>query len=313
MKLRPFRFRRGSMKIIEVRPQGYCGGVMNAIKKVIELRKQRPNEKITVLGSLVHNRYVKKALEELNIETIEAKNKTRLDLLDEVNDGIVVFTAHGISDEVSQKAEEKKLEVLDASCPFVLSTQNIVKDELEKGSVIFYIGKKGHPEAEAVVSSSERIYLVEKPEDIPEGVKEPVFVTNQTTMSILEIESLFKEILKKYPQASIHDEICSATRIRQQAILNLKDENPDVLIVVGDPSSNNTRKLADIGKKAGIPEVISIETAADLDLSHFKPDSTVAITSGASTPTSLRRQVQEKLASGTEPEILHGEDLLQAR
>ncbi len=300
------------MQIIEVRPQGYCGGVMQAIDKVVRLRKERPEEKITVLGSLVHNRFVQQALEELNIQTLESNGKTRLELLDEIDEGIVVFTAHGISQQVREAARARKLEVLDASCPFVLSTQNIVREQTEQGHTVFYIGKKGHPEAEAVVSSSSRIILIEKPEDIPKGIETEIFVTNQTTMSILEIEPIFQAIRSLYPDAAIHDEICSATRVRQQAVLSLADQKPDLLIVVGDPGSNNTRKLADIGKAAGIAQVLSIETAADLDLDAIRPDMKIAITSGASTPTALRKQVREKLISKKETPLPHGEDLLKA-
>lgn len=116
-----------TLKLIEVNPQGFCGGVVAAITKIKKLRTDRPEAKITVLGNLVHNRFIQEALDSLNILTLEAKGKTRLELLDEIEDGIVVFTAHGISDSVRKKAQEKGLEVLDASCPFVLQTQAEVK------------------------------------------------------------------------------------------------------------------------------------------------------------------------------------------
>ena len=122
-------------------------------------------------------------------------------------------------------------------------------------------------------------------------------MSNQTTMSILDIQDLFEKIRARYPDALMNDEICNATRIRQQAILDLKDDRPDVLIVVGDPSSNNTRQLEAIGRKAGIKQVIRIEKAADLDLSAIDPEARVAVTSGASTPAWLRQQVLDLLSS----------------
>lgn len=307
-------------EVIEVNPQGYCGGVMQAIRKAVNLRKEKPEARITLLGSLVHNRYIQQVLEELGIEVLEAKGKTRLELLDEIDEGIVVFTAHGVSPAVRKKAQEKGLEVMDASCPFVLSTQKIVAEKIRDGNTILYIGKKGHPESEAVYTSSDQVILIERKEDIPDGIEGPVFVTNQTTMSVLELQDLFDEILKRYPDAEIHDEICSATRVRQQALLNLKGQDIDVLVVVGDPTSNNTRKLADTGKKAGIPEILQVETASDpalnslclrLQESENRKPQRVAVTSGASTPTLLKDQVVAKLQKNEEPAAFDALELLE--
>lgn len=283
--------------IIEVTPQGYCGGVMQAIAKVKALRKEHPQDKITILGSLVHNVYVNQALEQMGIRILEAKEKTRLELLDEIDDGYVVFTAHGISDAVRLKAQQKGLQILDASCPFVLQTQKIVKSKIEEGFQVLYIGKKGHPEAEAVVSSDPAVTLVSSHDDIPDDLEGNIFVTNQTTMSIMDIQTLFDAICQKYPQAQINDEICNATRVRQQALLKLEKQDIDLLIVVGDPSSNNTRQLEKIGRVAGIPEVIRIESPDDLDDYDLDDYENIAVTSGASTPTILKEKVIEKLRS----------------
>ena len=290
--------------IIEVRPQGYCGGVLKAIQVAKQCRIENPDEKITILGNLVHNQYVKKALETYQIHTVENKEKTRLELLDEIDDGIIIFTAHGVSHMVYEKAKEKGLKIYDASCPFVLSTQKIVQQKLKEGYSIFYIGKNHHPEAESIYSTSNNIYLIEKEEDIPEKIQKPIFVTNQTTMSIYDIQFLFDSIQKKYPNALIHDEICNATRVRQQAILDLKDQNVDALIVVGDPSSNNTKQLAYIGYKAGIQNVYRVETVNDIDINTFQSCKTIAITSGASTPTYLTKQIISYLTElNHKPEI----------
>ena len=290
--------------IIEVRPQGYCGGVLKAIQVAKLCRAENPDKKITILGNLVHNQYVKKALQTYQIHTVENKEKTRIELLDEIDDGIVIFTAHGVSHFVYEKAKEKGLEIYDASCPFVLSTQKIVQQKLKEGYIIFYIGKNHHPEAESIYSTSKDVYLIEKVEDIPDGIQKPIFVTNQTTMSIYDIQFLFDSIQKKYPKALIHDEICNATRVRQQAILDLKNQDVDALIVVGDPSSNNTKQLAYIGRKAGIQNVYRIETVNDIDLNDFKQCKTIAITSGASTPTYLTQQIIQYLTDlSDKPEI----------
>lgn len=283
--------------ILEVRPQGFCGGVMKAVQIAKQVRKEHPKEKITILGNLVHNQYVTKALEKMAIDTVDEKGSTRLDLLDQIEEGIVIFTAHGVSEAVYQKAKAKGLMIYDASCPFVLQTQKIVKEKLKAGFTIFYIGKNKHPEAESIYSLSDQVILIETIEDIPSKIVGDIFVTNQTTMSTLDIQDLFAAIKEKYPHAEFFNEICNATRVRQEAILNLKGQSIDALIVVGDPSSNNTNQLAQIGQRAGIPHIFkveSIESIQEMDFSNKK----IAITSGASTPTYLTKQIIDFLKTG---------------
>ena len=282
-------------KVTKVKPQGYCGGVLKAIQMAKECRKLHPNESITILGNLVHNNYVKEALTLYDLKTVEDPSKTRWELLDLVESGIVIFTAHGVNQSVKEKAIKKGLTIVDASCPFVLQTQKIVEQKLNAGYYVFYIGKKGHPEAEAIYSENDRVFLIEKIEDIPKNLKGNIFVTNQTTMSVIEIKNLFTKIKEIYPDASIYDEICNATRVRQEAILALKDQNVDTLIVVGDPSSNNTKKLCAMGVSAAIKNVYRIEDLQQLKPEMFQNARHIAITSGASTPTYLMEQVYEYL------------------
>ena len=297
-----------TQNIITVKPQGYCGGVLKAIETAKNTRIQYPNKKITILGNLVHNQYVKKALQYYSIDTIEDKTKTRYELLDEIKEGIVIFTAHGVSPKVYKKAKDKGLILIDASCPFVLQTQKIVKKYLDEDYTIFYIGKNKHPEAESIYTMSDHVYLIEPHKDIPKINTSKIFITNQTTMSIYELKDTFEKIKSLYPFAIFHDEICNATRVRQQAILNLK--NVDCLIVVGDPTSNNSQKLVDIGKKSGIQDIFSIQTVEDIDKKDFEKYSTIAITSGASTPTYLTNQVKDYLSNDIEKPKIRIQEIL---
>lgn len=284
------------MIITEVTPQGYCGGVKAAIEKVQNYKKHHPDQPVTILGALVHNRHVSEMLAAQGIQTLEKKGASRLELLDEIEKGTVVFTAHGVHDDVRRKAEAKGLQILDASCPFVAGTQKIIQQQRKTGASVLYIGKKGHPEAEAALLD-EGVYLIEKEEDIPAGLQGSVFVTNQTTMSIMETQSIFDAIRCRYPQANFHDEICNATRVRQQAVLGLQGKGIDALVVVGDPSSNNTRKLAQTGIAAGIPHIFQVENARDIDPELFKGICHAALTSGASTPAALKDEVAARLRS----------------
>lgn len=297
-----------NMEVIKVTPRGYCKGVTRAIALAKKTAQEYPDTPIYVLGMLVHNAYVMEALKQLHIQPIDDKTKTRMELLDQIDEGVVIFTAHGIAPQVIEKAKAKGLICVDASCPDVVKTQDIVKDALTKGSEIFYIGKKYHPEAEAVLSMDEHVHLITCERDIPDMPENTkIFVTNQTTMSIFDIDALFQSIAKQYPNAEFCEEICNATRIRQQAVADLKQQQIDVLYVVGDAHSNNSNRLAAIAKDAGIPDVYLIDDVHDISDEQLVNKTKVAITSGASTPTYLTAQViayLENYEPGlTKPEI----------
>lgn len=298
------------MNVIRLKPQGYCGGVLKAIAIAKRSKEENPDQTITVLGNLVHNTYVKEALSSIGIQTVDDPTKTRLELLDEIKEGIVIFTAHGVHEEVYQKAKDKGLQIVDASCPFVVQTQQKVKDYCQKGYTIFYIGKYHHPEAESIYWNNPSVHLIQKKEDIPQGIKTPVFVTNQTTMSILELQPIFETIRQQYPKALIQDELCNATRIRQQAVMDI-DKDVDLVIVVGDPSSNNTQKLAEIAREK-IPSVLCIQDVTELDDSRLEGIRKVAITSGASTPHALTQQIIDYLEHypNAKKERLNGSEIL---
>lgn len=284
------------MEIIKVTPRGYCKGVIRAITIAKETATKYPDQPIFVLGMLVHNQYVMEALKNLNIIAIDDKKKTRMELLDEINNGVVIFTAHGISDEVINKAKEKGLICVDASCPDVKKTQEIVKEHIRNGDTILYIGKQNHPEAEAVCSiKPEQIYLITSQNNIPKNLSGNIFVTNQTTMSVFDIKIIFEGIREIYPTATFSEEICNATRIRQEAIAAVALQEVDCLFVVGDKYSNNSNRLAQIAREKGIPEVFLIDTVQDIPTKQLSTFKKIAVTSGASTPTYLTKQVIEYL------------------
>ncbi|NBK98182.1 MAG: 4-hydroxy-3-methylbut-2-enyl diphosphate reductase [Erysipelotrichia bacterium] len=278
------------MEIIKVVPRGYCKGVVRAINIAKETALKYPDQNIYILGMLVHNKYVIEALKAYNIITIDDKDKSREELLDTIDEGIVIFTAHGIHPKVKQKAIEKGLHCIDASCLDVLKTQEIVDEHLKANYEVLYIGKHKHPESSAVCDHNKHVHLIENEQDIQVlPTYKKVFVTNQTTMSYYDVEHLFTLIQKKYPNVKISDEICNATRSRQEAVANLKDV--DALIVVGDKASNNANRLAQIAKEKGIGHVYLIDDVNDLDIQEILNFKKVGISAGASTPTYLINQV----------------------
>ncbi len=262
-----------------------------AIKAAKETKERYPNEDIYVLGHLVHNSYISKALEELGIKTLDDSATTKLELIEKIDNGVVIFSAHGIDQKIKSRAIEKGLIVIDATCPFVLATADLIRKMISDGYEVLYIGKAGHPEAEAILSIDEHIHLTSK-DYIPELSGDKIFVTNQTTMSIYDIRDIFDVIREKYPYAVFADEVCKATRQRQEAMMGIVDA--DLVYVVGDSLSNNSQKLKVIAEKS-CPKVRLIGSANDIDVNDLLDVENVYVTSGASTPNVLRDQVIEAL------------------
>lgn len=276
------------MQVIKVVPRGYCKGVVSAINAVKEARANYSGN-IYILGMIVHNTFVKTALEVYHIISLDTSKKSKEQYLDEINDGMVIFTAHGTSNALIEKAKSKGLKYVNACCTDVLKTHKIIEDYEQKGYSTIYIGKKNHPEAEAVVANYSSVHLVENKQDV-DALKietNKIMITNQTTMSINDIKNLRDYIVNKFPEAIFNEEICDATRVRQEAVSTIKDAT--MLLVVGDPLSNNSNKLLQMNE--AIPKRHMIESVEDIDISWFDENEIVAITSGASTPTYITNQV----------------------
>lgn len=283
------------MEIKRVVPSGYCKGVVNAINIVKKTKEEYPNENIYILGMIVHNSYVSKQMEDLGVITLEDPNLSKEELLDTIEKGVVIFTAHGISDKIKQKALDKGLICVDASCVDVLKNKDLIKSYLDKGYDVVYFGKKKHPEAEAILSLSNNIHLVSNISDIDNLniSNDNLFITNQTTMSYLEVEDMLKLIKDKYPTCIIQKEICNATSSRQLAITNIKDG--DVLYVVGDVKSNNTNKLKEIGLKY-FKKVFLISNYKEINKKDLVNENKIYVTAGASTPPILIDEVIDYLS-----------------
>ena len=278
------------MKTIKITPRGYCHGVVSAINTITKLDKKSIPKPIYILGMLLHNKKLIESFSDDGIITLHDPSKTRLELLEQVNEGTVIFTAHGISPKVKEKAIEKGLHIIDTSCKDVLKSQKVVNDYLNDGHSIIYIGKKGHPESEAAMDISPNVHFIERKEDIDNlNLKGDIALTNQTTMSVYDVYQIAEYAKTKFPNIVFIDEICNATRIRQEAVIN--QEPVDHLFVVGDKLSNNSRKLAYVSKTQANIDSTLIEGVEDIDLDKLKDYETVAVTSGASTPTKVTREV----------------------
>lgn len=280
------------MEVIKISPRGYCYGVVDAMvlarKAAKNLDLPRP---IYILGMIVHNKHVTDAFSEDGIITLDGPN--RLDILRKVEKGTVIFTAHGISPEVRKIAKEKGLTTVDATCPDVTKTHDLIKEKTKEGYKVIYVGKKGHPEPEGAIGvAPEHVHLVENVDDVKklDINSENIIITNQTTMSQWDVSDIMKATLDKYPHSQIHNEICLATQVRQEAVAEQAKE-ADLLIVVGDPKSNNSNRLAQVSKEIAGTPAYRIADLSELQLEWLKGIKKVAVTSGASTPTPITKEV----------------------
>jgi 4-hydroxy-3-methylbut-2-enyl diphosphate reductase len=280
------------MKVIKISPRGYCYGVVDAmvIARNAALDKTLPRP-IFILGMIVHNKHVTDAFEEEGIITLDGSNRN--DIIEQVDSGTVIFTAHGVSPEIRKIAEKKGLVTLDATCPDVTATHDLIREKQAEGYQIIYIGKKGHPEPEGAVGvAPDVVHLVQKDEDVEALTlnSDKIIVTNQTTMSQWDVLDIMDKVKEKFPHAEVHKEICLATQVRQEAVAEQAGE-ADVLIVVGDPKSNNSNRLAQVSQEIAGTRAYRIADISELNLEWLKDAETVAVTSGASTPTPITKEV----------------------
>lgn len=280
------------MIVKDIRPRGFCKGVYFAIEKVKEILNSKEYPKpIYVLGYIVHNKFVVEELKALGAITLDDLTKSRLELIDNINSGTIVISAHGTPIDVINKIKAKGLTLVDATCKDVYITHDLIKEYLKKDYDIIYIGKKNHPETNASLALGKNIYLVETIKDI-ETIKtdKKIFVTNQTTFSIKDILPIHEAINLKFPNAIITEEICNATRLRQNAIIKANSD-VDLCYIVGDKRSNNSRNLVKISEKFTKTKTLLIQSVKDIKESDIKAIKVVSVSSGASTPEYLTKAV----------------------
>jgi 4-hydroxy-3-methylbut-2-enyl diphosphate reductase len=281
------------MEVVRITPRGYCHGVVEAIRIAKRVGNERaPGEQVTMLGYLVHNEHVTRELEDHGVTLVDAPD--RMKGLDQIESGTVVFTAHGISPQVVAEAQRRGLNVVDATCSDVTRTHDLVRRLTGEGYHVVYIGKRGHPEpAGALGVAPDHTTLVERIEevddlDFPVGTR--LAVTCQTTLSMWDTKAIIDRLVERFPDISVHNEICLATQERQEAAV-LAATDVDCVVVVGSSRSSNSLRLVQVvEERAGKPAFL-VDTAADVRPEWFAGMDRVGVTAGASTPTQLTRAV----------------------
>src|SRR5438094_889368 len=220
------------MEVLKITPRGYCHGVVDAFRIAKRVREETDGP-VHMLGMLVHNTHATDDLQRQGVALVDQPN--RLAGLEQVKEGTVIFTAHGVSPQVKQRAVELGLTPVDATCSDVVRTHELVADLARKGYQVVYIGRKGHPEPEGVMGEApDNVHLVQDPEDIDalELNGDRIAVTCQTTLSVWDTEDLIGRVKTRYPHAEVYNEICRATQERQEAAVEAAKE-VDLVIVAG--------------------------------------------------------------------------------
>lgn len=270
------------MEIIIGKNAGFCYGVENAVSKTRELLKN--NNQIDCLGELVHNGEVVKQLRSLGLRVVEN--------IEEVGTKVII-RAHGIPNEIYDKAQILDKEIFDFTCPNVLKIHKIAEEYSNKNYFIFLIGNKKHPETVGTISfCGQNSYIIENIYEIDSAIEKlresklkDLLIIVQTTFSVEkfnEITNKINEQLHNIINLKIIRTICNATQIRQEETLELS-KKVDCMIIIGGKNSSNTKKLYDIAK-VNCKNVFLIENEHELDIDKIKEFNKVGIMAGASTP-----------------------------
>jgi len=282
------------MEIEILEPIGYCSGVNNAINQAIKAKKENPNTNVIILGHLVHNNHVIKYLESLGIIN-KVNNNESIDSLN--SNDLVIFTAHGHDKKIDDIIASRGVKMVDCVCPKVKANMNLIEKKIHDGFEVIFIGIFNHPETNACLSISEKVHLF----DIKSGMNvkldssKKVFITNQTTLNFKELDETFSLLKKIYSNAEFNNEICAATRIRQENIINISD-SADCVFVVGDKNSSNTKRLFEIStthNKKASTYLVTSESEISKDMIANKKH--VVVTSGTSAPRSIIDSIVNKI------------------
>ena len=288
-----------SLKIILAQPRGFCAGVERAIE-IVERALKIYGPPVYVRHEIVHNKRV--------VNNLSSKGAIFVKELDQIPEGAVtVFSAHGVSQKVEDTAGVRNLPVLDATCPLVAKVDKEGQRYSEGGFEVILIGHEGHPEVEGTMGRiSGPVYLVSNTDDVKRlKVKNPdkLSYVSQTTLSVDDTRDVINALQERFPKIVGPDvkDICYATQNRQSAVRDLV-KSVDLVLVVGARNSSNSNRLKDIGSESGVNTHL-IETADDMSLSWFENVDSVGITSGASTPDELVKEVIDRISTFTSIEI----------
>ena len=272
-------------EVILAKSAGFCFGVKRAVDTVYE---QTGKKNVYTFGPIIHNEEVVKDLEKKGVFVINTMEE-----LDDITEGTVIIRSHGVSSAVYEALRKKGVEIVDATCPFVLKIHNIVKQESANGKQIVIIDNEKHPEVEGIMGWSKTqvhvVDTVEKAQNLQLDPQREVCIVSQTTFNYNKFKELVEIISEKGYNIIIRNTICNATEERQTEAREIA-KRVDAMIVVGGSSSSNTRKLYEICKNE-CKDTYYIQTLNDLDMTSLGKADCIGITAGASTPNNIIQEV----------------------
>ena len=288
-------------------PRGFCAGVDRAID-IVNRALEIYGRPVYVKHEVVHNKFV--------VEDLKSRGAIFVEDIDEIpEESLIIFSAHGVSDEVEKKTNSRNLQYFDATCPLVTKVHMEVMRHARAEKDIILIGHEGHPEVEGTMGRHinkelSNIYLVQDEEEAKViQVQKPndLAIVTQTTLSVDDTKTIIETLKNRFPNINIpkKDDICYATQNRQDAVKQLALES-DYIIVVGSTNSSNSNRLKELGEKCGCKSVL-IDSFDDLNLSELDGKSRISITAGASAPEERVQEVAIALKEYTGASVIeHG-------
>jgi len=276
------------MKIRVVKEAGFCFGVKRAIKLAFDAVKSKDGKAYT-LGPLIHNPQVVEDLRKKGVHV--AKNLSR------IQKGTLIVRSHGVHPETLKRIREKRIKVLDATCPFVKKAQRMARLLYDQGYQVAVVGEAHHPEVQGIVGYAGDSALVINHNRMRKNLPcfEKLGVIAQTTLNIDAFEQVVGKLVENAEELKVFNTICHATAHTQKATLRLAGK-VDVMIVVGGHNSANTTRLAKLCKRFGTT-THHVETAEELKRRWFKDKNSVGVTAGTSTPEWMIKQVAMRIKS----------------
>jgi len=278
------------MEILIAEHSGFCEGVERAFRIAIDTAQA--GIPVFMLGNLVHNKQVVERLKNLGVKSVSSLSE-----IPGNTKGTLLISAHGVAPEIYAGAKDLGLEVVDTTCPWVKKAQKIARELSAEGRFVVIVGDKGHPEVKALVGwSGGKAVVVENLEDLGKlslSTKDRVGVLAQTTQAEEHFDRMVAELKKKVKDLKEYDTICGATSKRQSAAVELA-KKVDLILVIGDQMSANTKRLTELCSKTGT-KTHQIQTVEELDPKWLARKKKVGITAGASTPEWVIQEVIKSL------------------
>ena len=273
-------------EVTTAKSAGFCFGVKRAVDMVYDEAKK--GERVYTLGPIIHNQQVVEDLEKKGVKVINSVND-----INNGYDATVIIRSHGVPEKVIKALREKNVNIVDATCPFVLKIHKIVKEASQSGKTIVIIGSDNHPEVEGIkgwcVNEPVVLESVEEAENYTVDGAKKLCVVSQTTFNYKKFKDIVDILSKKSYDIDVMNTICNATEERQTEAGTIARQS-DAMLVIGGKHSSNTQKLYEICRKE-CENTYFIQTLDDLDLKQLQSFRSVGITAGASTPNNIIKEV----------------------